>query len=712
LYFVYKYTNFYKYYLKIYIYLLLYIKMSDKLVFDLAQEVEGSPNVFIRKDWLNILDNQNQNYNNNQSIVDTSQLSNSNKYMSYREAYFLIPLLLTLVSTANDGFAPKTTPSDYAVGLKSWFGQIIHSFTLDYNGTTIVQQTPYVNMWNSFKLMTSLSYGDIITQGATIGFYPDDSHTWTWTPAAAAPDARAALGQGVCNNSNSINNVVIKNITNEFNQFASGTGNVGFAKRQSWVNYDACETTDGTVLPYDPTTYPTAYSDLLLSNECSNLWKSHIINKADATAATPGVLQIGVTACVYLKHIHSFFNMCPLLKGVFMKMTMNLNNTSTSFSAGWDAAGANSFLACRSVNTSYGGVNPGMIASVGTSSLRCSLTSVTNTASLTTAAAAINGLAGNPNDVGFYDASAPGVAAALGAAESMSLTNGNFASSSVGNSRLRFPNGAYNLLPAVAANAVRNYTYNISVGGRCLDGNIPASAIQTTTMSQSVYLYIPAYTFNPTFEQAYLSSPIKQIKYTDIYQYQVLNVQKGNQFNNLLTNGIANIKSVLILPYYSSNTNEKEKCDYNGTTSVINSNNSGFIDGIPVFQSPFDPAGTGPTSPLCLIKNFNVQVSGQNAIYNLEKYPFEQFNNQLYGQNAVNGGLTDGITSALIDREAFDMEYCYYYVNVERMLPVEMSVPKSVQILGTNASKKNVDLYCFIEYGVEISLDALTGARV
>ena len=30
----------------------------DKLVFDLSQEVEGSPNVFIRKDWINILDNQ------------------------------------------------------------------------------------------------------------------------------------------------------------------------------------------------------------------------------------------------------------------------------------------------------------------------------------------------------------------------------------------------------------------------------------------------------------------------------------------------------------------------------------------------------------------------------------------------------------------------------------------------------------------------------
>ena len=110
--------------------------------------------------------------------------------------------------------------------------------------------------------------------------------------------------------------------------------------------------------------------------------------------------------------------------------------------------------------------------------------------------------------------------------------------------------------------------------------------------------------------------------------------------------------------------------------------------------------------------NFNVQISGQNAIYNVERYQFEHFNNQLYGQNAVNGGLTDGLTSSLIDRMGFDTSYGYYYVNVERMLPVEQSVPKSVQILGTNVSSRAIDLYVFIEYGNDISIDALTGARV
>ncbi len=52
---------------------------GNKLVYDLSNEIEGSPNVFVQKSWLNILDNQNQNYSSNQSVIDTSQLSNSNR---------------------------------------------------------------------------------------------------------------------------------------------------------------------------------------------------------------------------------------------------------------------------------------------------------------------------------------------------------------------------------------------------------------------------------------------------------------------------------------------------------------------------------------------------------------------------------------------------------------------------------------------------------
>ena len=637
--------------------------MSDKLVFDLAQEVEGSPNVFIRKDWLNILDNQNQNYNNNQSVIDTSQLSNSNKYMSYREAYFSIPFVVTVVSngaiTNSAGGAPVNPPTapnpaypfatlntqlsaDNCVGLKNWFGQIIHSFTLDYNGTTIIQQTPYVNMWNSFKLMTSLSYGDLITQGATIGFYPDDPLTWSYNATASPSDI------GVCNNTDYDLPTVI---SGQYNNFKSNGGNNGFARRQQLINFD-CLASVGSGSTYASLINGGATA----SGSCGSLnllWKSYISARQSQALNVNGYIQYSIVATVYLKHVHSFFNMCPLLKGVFMKMTMNLNNTSTSFKTACVSSGASraiypSSLTVTSVSNPLGGVNPLMIAS-GASS-------------------------------GYTDVSGP-------IALSTSTLN----------------NGSTTLFPYIGqqsgaggADVAQSYIMNISVGSRVLDQQI--TSIMTGgsvegTLSKSIYMYIPAYTFNPVFEQAYLSSPVKQIKYTDIYQYQVLNVASNGMINNLLTNGIANVKSVLVLPFY-------------------NSSNSGFNTGTPVWQSPFDPAGTGPTSPLSWITNFNIQVSGQNAIYNLEKYNFEQFNNQLYGQNAVNGGLTDGLTSGLIDRQSFDMEYCYYYVNIERMLPVEQSVPKSIQLVGQNMSSKAMDYICFIEYGVEIAIDALTGARV
>ncbi len=114
---------------------------GDTLTYDLSSMTEGTPQVFVKKDWLNILDNQSGNYNGNQSVVDTSQLANSNKYMNYREAYLAVPMLLTATTSGagTNMFIDPTDPltsMDYSIGLRNWFGSIIHSFTLDYNGTT------------------------------------------------------------------------------------------------------------------------------------------------------------------------------------------------------------------------------------------------------------------------------------------------------------------------------------------------------------------------------------------------------------------------------------------------------------------------------------------------------------------------------------------------------------------------------------------------
>lgn len=643
--------------------------MCDKLVFDLSQEIEGSPNVFVRKDWINILDNQNGNYQSNQCIIDTSQLSNSNKYMAYREAYLAIPLTLSVATsgvafaagTAFGTVAAATNPvivtnfgntatntagvADFSMGLKNWFGSVIHSFTCDYNGTTIIQQTPFCNMWNIFKLLTTLSYNDIISLGSTIGFYPDEASSFSYNPTASCG------GNGTCNNMITAIDDVVANIRTE----GYGGSNVGLLKRIQNINYD----TSAPAQDYQSLlTADTQFNTLFGSTQCNNLWRSYISSAFPSATTVRGYMQISIMGTIYLKHLHSFFNMAPLLKGVFMKLTMNLNNASCVVQVG-GTVGIQAMY-CANSTVPVGGINPIMIP------------------------ASLSQLVGQPV-----------LAATIAAAAA-----GSFAAS-----------GTYSL-------SADTYTYDLSVG------QVPLSAAFTATgvtvqgrLSRSILLYVPAYTFNPVFEQAYLSSPIKQIKYTDIYQYQVLNIAGTNgTINNLITNGIANIKSVLIIPFFSAGTAAVAVAS---TTAVATlqatltlNPSTGLIAGMPVYQSPFDSAGCGSTSPLCHLSNFNVQISGQNAIYNMQRYGFEQFNDQLYGQNSVNGGLTDGLTSGLIDYLGFQNSQCYYYVNVERMLPVEQSVPKSVQVIGTNNSIHACDYWVFVEYGVEVSVDLLTGARV
>lgn len=565
--------------------------MSDTLVYDLASQTEGTPTIFVKRDWLSILDNQNGQYSGNQLVIDTSQLSNSNRFMSYREAYLQIPMVMTLTGDAvNLGFAPATaaTSCDYACGLKNWFGSIIHSIQVDWNGVTVIQQTNFQGLYNSFKLMTTLSLNDIQTQGASMGFFPDDALAVVFNAAASIN------GIGSCFTQNATPIAVVTGAFNSYN-----AGNIGMTKRQQYINYDPA----GLTAPGSD-----AYSTLLSAANVAQIYKSHIFSKTNDGAAARGEIQWAINGIVKLKHLHHMFEKMPLLKGTFLKITAQLNNSVVSFSS----AGAGGILTVTNVQVGSGGVSPLQIAS----------------------AAAGNG------------------------------------------SVAVFPAGAYTLSLAVGASVLTTQTAVVGV--------------TASPMSRNVTLNVPSYVFAPAYEMAYIGSPIKKIVYEDIYQYQVLNVAPAGLFNNLITNGLANITKVLVLPYFTTAAN----------------------GGINPLTSPYDAAGCGPTSPLCLLSQFQVVVSGANSLYNTQRYSYQQFVEQLSAANSINGDETDGLSSGLISQLDFETAYNYYYVNVSRCLDVEKSVPKSVSVQGQNMSGKAIDLIVFLSYEQSISVDVLSGSRV
>ena len=481
----------------------------------------------------------------------------------------------------------------------------------------IIQQTPFVNLWNTFCLMTSFNYNDF-TEWASIGFYPDTSTSFAFNQYAVATATGTTNGIGVSNNQNLILEIPPNAAIGQ-----QTYGNIGFLKRQQYWAFDPL--CGGSTAAGGNETWGSNSSGvvgLLSASGLDQSYKSYIFNKVNGVAATPvyGVLQQAIVGQIKLRHLHNFFQEVPLLKGVFMKMTLNLNNSSFSF-----AYAATGFTSLTNLVCPLGGTNPLMIAS-----------------------------GANTNNGG-------------------------------------------------AALAVNSYNASLAVGGKVIN---PAQAsvanVKASPLLQSIMLNIPSYVFNPIYEQAYLSSSVKTIVYNDLYQYQVINVAANSNFNNLITNGIAGIQTILVLPFYNAGTLPTLT-----TTFPASGNN-----GITPYQSPFTTEGGGTTSPLCLLGNFNVVISGQNAIYNTERYTYEQFTQQLYGLNATNGGLTDGVNSGLINQLDFENMYNYYAVNVSRMLPIEEGVPKSVNIIGQNLSNLAVDLYVFVNYKTSVSIDILTGSRV
>lgn len=239
-------------------------------------------------------------------------------------------------------------------------------------------------------------------------------------------------------------------------------------------------------------------------------------------------------------------------------------------------------------------------------------------------------------------------------------------------------------LTGVASGDVFNFSLSIVK-------DYTSTATAGNSSLKSWRLYAPIYKMNPIAEQRYLSlAPTKKVHYNDIFQYQFSGIGATDNFNILVTNGITNIKSVLVVPFLTATAN----------------------GGISPHQSPYSTAGATP-DPI-VITNFNILVSGVNLFQQNELYDFEIFNHELKSSNQLNGNLTTGLTSGLIGEYEFSNLYRYYYGNCARILPSEEGVSRSVQIVGqvkTDASL-TINLMVFVEFQKTIEIDISTGARI
>jgi hypothetical protein len=643
----------------------------DNLVFEESVNAEISDSEFISRKWVYVNDNNSQNYSS-QVILDTTPLANAGGYVNWSEGYMIMPLIVTLTTAVGEeaNLQAIGDNGDWSWAFKNGFWQMINSMTVEFNNQNIVQQTPFLNVFRSFKNQTSFSTNDVETNGAGIGFAMDSADSWQFTQDdATAPQLSTAnfaqgtnypraSGVGLSNNidfgihSSYSPPVAVQAV-------AAGGGNVNGASRYTQVllaspvagqPYNSVTTTGGAA-SYKGASGSGSISQFTTSNKGMyerqkaintnnvgatngatagsytgqglvippNTFKTNYIS-GKLQSANNGIQQWAVYAKLRLKDLSDFFNKCPLLKGSTMRFYINTNQAITTFDVvdGIMVDGAISTL--RKVTLTSVSVNGG---------LTCPL--------MVTSPAPCSG-------------SSPLLA------------------------------GTYSLSVSIYKN---NFTAQSGFAG-----------IQTTSLT-AVRLYAPVYKFNPLAEQRYLSlTPTKKVEYNDVFQYQFSGIEAGGAFNFLVSNGLPNIQSVLVVPFISSKSNGNPALTTNTNTLL----------------SPFTSSG-GTPDPIPL-SNFNILVSGVNLFLNNEQYDYEAFNQELICSNQLNGNLTTGLTSGLISQEQFTKLYRWYYGNCARVLPSEEGVSRSVQIQGTNTSALIIDMMVFVEFKKSMTIDISTGARI
>lgn len=249
---------------------------------------------------------------------------------------------------------------------------------------------------------------------------------------------------------------------------------------------------------------------------------------------------------------------------------------------------------------------------------------------------------------------------------------------------------AYNgTLPLMLNNFVDGFTASpagvlrasVYVGDTCHDATqktVTDNGLSTGGVGKQVELWVPAYQMLPDVEMNYAQNHLRDVSYFDYYQFTLKNVASGESFNHLVSNGISNLKAVLIVPQLQS---------LNNTVNV-------FDDGLPQLMGH--------------INNFNVLVGGSNVLHQDSRYTYQQFNNEFFHEFGINGNQSTGLGSSLIDFKSW-LKKPYYYVNCSRVPVEQQKAYRSLQIKGTNASALAMDYVIFALYEKNFQLDVING---
>ena len=104
---------------------------------------------------------------------------------------------------------------------------------------------------------------------------------------------------------------------------------------------------------------------------------------------------------------------------------------------------------------------------------------------------------------------------------------------------------------------------SVYVGNKCLSPlqkDLPN--VGTGMVGTHVQMFVPAVQMKPEIERDYFATNrVKGVKYNDYYTFTINkeSAKSGRSFNKLLSNGITDLKSVIVVPFSTDNSKENKK---------------------------------------------------------------------------------------------------------------------------------------------------------
>ena len=208
-----------------------------------------------------------------------------------------------------------------------------------------------------------------------------------------------------------------------------------------------------------------------------------------------------------------------------------------------------------------------------------------------------------------------------------------------------------------------------------------------------VRIFLPSVNYNNDYIKDIVQHPQYSLKYMDYYVDSDLNRTASgatsSQISRLFNVQLSRVRNLYIIPFLSSSA---------------------------TVPSPFNsPISSAPiTCTPCRLKNFNIQIGGQNIFTEPQNYNYQFYNNNALSIMAdLNGNsLKSKFFSGQITKTMWENGYNVYTINLMKCTDeITDSLMKSFQLIfqvDGNAGL-SYDFYYMITYQSELSLDRSTG---